>query len=60
MKIKVTYAPEQEQAARAALDALRRMFPTARVHESDGYTPVKAVFLTVTNPEKAHQIKQDH
>lgn len=34
MKVKITYTPEQENAAQAALDALRAMFPAARVHET--------------------------
>lgn len=53
MKVKVTYAPEEQNLAAATLDTLRRLYPAARVHESDSYTPVKAVFLTVRNPEKA-------
>lgn len=54
MKVKITYTPEQENAA---LDALRAMFPAARVHESAKKAGVSAVFLTVTKPEKPHNTK---
>lgn len=51
MKVKITYTPEQENAAQATLDALRAMYPAARVHESAKKAGVSAVFLTVTKPE---------
>lgn len=59
MKVKITYAPEQENAAQAALDALRAMYPAARVHESTKKAGVSAVFLTVTNPKNPHHTKQN-
>ena len=40
MKVKITYTPEQENAAQATLDALRAMYPAARVHESRGFCRV--------------------
>lgn len=49
MKVKITYTPEQENAAQATLDALRGMFPAARVHESTNKAGVCAVSLTVTD-----------
>ena len=57
MKVKITYTPEQENAAQATLDALRAMYPAARVHESAQKAGVSAVFLTVTKPEKPHNTK---
>ena len=57
MKVKITYTPEQENAAQATLDALRAMFPAARVHESAKKAGVSAVSLTVTKPEKSHNTK---
>ena len=57
MKVKITYTPEQESVAQATLDALRAMFPAARVHESVKKAGVSAVFLTVTKPEKSHNTK---
>lgn len=59
MKVKITYTPEQENAAQVTLDALRAMFPAARVHESAKKAGVSAVFLTVTKPEKPHNTKQN-
>lgn len=59
MKVKITYTPEQESAAQATLDALRAMFPAARVHESAKKAGVSAVYLTVTNPEKPRHTKQN-
>ena len=57
MKVKITYTPEQESVAQAALDALHAMFPAARVHESVKKAGVSAVFLTGTKPEKSHNTK---
>ena len=57
MKVKITYTPEQEHDAQAALDAVHAMFPAARVHESAKKAGVSAVFLTVTKPEKPHNTK---
>ena len=59
MKVKVTYIPEEENAAAATLDALRAMYPAARVHESSKKAGVSAVFLTVTNPKKPRHTKQN-
>ena len=57
MKVKITYTPEQENAVQATLNALRTMFPAARVHESAKKAGVSAVFLT--KPEKPHNTKQN-
>lgn len=59
MKVKITYTPEQENAAQAALDALRAMYPAARAHESTKKAGISAVFLTVTNPKNPHHTKQN-
>ena len=59
MKVKITYTPEQENDAQAALDAWHAMFPAARVHESVKKAGVSAVFLTVTKPENPHNTKQN-
>lgn len=34
MKVKITYTAKHENAARATLNALRAMYPVARVHYS--------------------------
>lgn len=57
MKVKITYTPEQENDAQAALDALHAMFPAARVHGSAKKAGVSAVFLTVIKPENPHNTK---
>lgn len=59
MKIKITYTPEHESAAQATLDALRAMYPAARVHKSINNAGVSAAFLTVTNPEKPHHTSKN-
>lgn len=46
MKVKITYTPEQENAAQAALDALRAMFPAARVHCSQN-GEIHIIYLTI-------------
>lgn len=59
MKVKITYTPEQENAAQATLDALRAMFPAARVHQSTNKAGVSAAFLTVANPENPHHTNKN-
>ena len=59
MKVKVTYTPEEENTAGATLDALRAMYPAARVHESAKKAGVSAVFLTVTNPKNQRHTKEN-
>lgn len=46
VKVRITYKPEQAPEAADALAALRRLFPTARVHETDRDAPTKALYLT--------------
>lgn len=60
MKVKITYTPEQEPQALAALDALRQMYPTARIHETNKLDRTKAVYLTVSPPEKSLGTGQNH
>lgn len=59
MKVKITYTSEQEPKALEALAALRQQFPTARVHETNKNDRVKALYLTVTNPENPRQHKKN-
>ncbi len=51
MKLKITYTPDQERQALTALAAVRRLFPAARVHESNGNDRIKAVYLTIAKPQ---------
>lgn len=55
MKIKLTYQPEDKNAAAATLDALRRMFPAARIHESTNKAGVSAAFLTIQNTQHTNK-----
>ena len=59
MKVKITYKPEHEHASQATLAALREMYPAARVHETNKNDRVKALYLTVTNPENPRQHKKN-
>lgn len=59
MKVKITYPPEHEPQARETLAALRQLYPTARVHETNKNDRVKALYLTVTNPENPRQHKKN-
>ena len=53
------FAEGETSLAQATLDALRAMYPAARVHESAKKAGVSAVFLTVIKPEKPHHTKQN-
>ena len=46
MKVKVTYTPEEENAAAATLDALHVMYPAARVHCSQN-GEIHIIYLTI-------------
>ena len=46
MKIRITYTPGHEHAAQATLDALRAMYPAARVHQRQS-GDVGIIYLTV-------------
>ena len=59
VKVKITYTPEQEPKALEALAALRQLYPAARVHETNKNDRVKALYLTVTNPENPRQHKEN-
>ncbi len=59
VKVKITYTPEHEPQARETLAALRQLYPTARVHETNRNDRVKALYLTVTNPENPRQHKKN-
>lgn len=50
MKIKITYLPEEEPKAAAALADLRRLYPRLKVHKSDTNPPFKCIYLTIARP----------
>lgn len=52
MKITVAYLPEEEQEASAALDALRRQHPGAKIHKSENHPPFRHIYLAIRKPEK--------
>ena len=52
MKITIAYTPEEAQQANAALAALRRNHPGAKVCESDRHPPFKHIYLTTRKPGK--------
>lgn len=59
LKVKITYTSEQEPQARATLAVLRQQFPTARIHETNKNDRIKALYLTVTNPENPHHTNKN-
>jgi len=50
-KITVAYLPEDKQEATAALAALRRLHPDAKVRKSDRHPPYKHIYLTTKKAE---------
>lgn len=52
MKIKLSYLPEEERDAGAALAALLRLLPGARVRKTDGKGPYKHTYLTTRKTAK--------
>ena len=51
MKVKITYLPEEEDAAVADLAALQLRHPDAKVHRSDRHPPYKHIYLTAKEAE---------
>lgn len=46
MKVRITYTEKHESAAQAALDALRAMYPAARVHYNQN-GEIRIIYLTI-------------
>lgn len=53
MKIKISHLPEEEPEAVAALVAIRRLHPSAKVVKSDRHPPFKQIYLTTKRPKKS-------
>lgn len=51
MKAKLTYGPEEEREAAAALAALLRLFPGAKVRRDRSRAPLLAVYVTTAKRE---------
>lgn len=58
MKFTIAYRPEEGPDAAAALAALRRLHPGARVHKNDAHPPFKHIYLTTKTPGKCGNSKE--
>lgn len=50
MKITVAYLPEEEREASAALDALCRQHPAAKIRKSENHPPFKHIYFATGKP----------
>lgn len=50
MKLKLTYIPEEREEAAAAVAALLRLFPGAKVRKDKSKGPKLCVYVTIKNP----------
>ncbi len=46
MKVKLTYIPEEQDAAAAVMAALLRLLPGVRVHKNESKPPFLHIYLT--------------
>lgn len=53
MKIKISYAPDEERDACAATRELLRLFPAIRVHKDDNNPPYTRLYMTTRQPANA-------
>lgn len=51
MKISIAYIPAQEEGTAAIVAAILRLFPGAKVHESDRHAPFHHIYITTRKPE---------
>lgn len=60
MKLKLLYIPEEEREAGAALAALLRLFPGAKVRRDKSKDPKLAVYVTIdrTPPKRYNKSKE--
>lgn len=52
MKIKISYKPEEEKEATAAVVALLRLFPGAIARKSDRHKPFLHTYMTTKKSDK--------
>lgn len=52
MKIKISYKPEEEKRATAAVVAFLRLFPGATVRKSDRHAPFRHIYITTKEPRQ--------
>ena len=50
VKLKLTYAPEEEQESAAVLAALLRLLPGAKIRRDKSKAPQMAVYVTTRKP----------
>lgn len=53
MKIKISYAPDEERDACAATREMLRLFPAIRVHKDDNNPPYTRLYMTTKRPANA-------
>lgn len=53
MKIKISYAPDEERDACAATKAMLRLFPAIRVHKSENNPTHTQLYMTTRRPANA-------
>ena len=59
MKYKISYLPEEGEEAAAGLAVLQRLYPAAKVRESDAHPPFKHIYLTTKKPANPPVSKED-
>ena len=50
MKIKISYAPDEERDACAAARAMLKLFPAIRIHKDDNNPPYTRLYMTTKRP----------
>lgn len=51
MKIKISYAPDEERDAYAATRAMLKLFPAIRIHKDDNNPPYTRLYMATKRPE---------
>lgn len=54
MKVRISYHPQEQEAAAALFEAARQILPRARVHKTDNKAPFIHLYLTTRNPKNPH------
>ena len=59
MKIKISYKPEEEKKAVAAVVAFLRLHPGSTVRKSDRHDPFRHIYIATQRAEKACKSDED-
>lgn len=51
MKLKLTYAPEEQETAAGVLAALLRLLPGAKIRRDKSQAPKLCVYVTIKRPQ---------